>query len=114
MPETLSYQSVDGQPLNEIVFSRTIKNIPSKSTEIFLKSESETLTFYGEVRIVPTDGRSYSEDLSVSDIGQKWTKFLEIVVPPLEKAGIKLRVVPVSTPAKVTGRASIVITGTWE
>ncbi len=114
MPENLFYETADSKTINEIIFSKTIKSIPSKTTSVFIRSESETLLFRGTVRVNPSDGRSFSEDLSISDAGELWHRSLEIVIPPLERVEIKMKVVPISTPTDSSGKASITVTGTWE
>lgn len=113
MADTLVFQNEAGQVINNITFKRTIKGIPSLITSFYFKNESERLNFKGKLIVTPSFGISYSEDLSISETGENWSRFVEVNIPPLSRKEIKARVLPITTPTGFSGKSSITITGSW-
>lgn len=115
MPEILKFDSQTPTDLgiNEVIFRRTIKGIPSLITKFYLKNESIELSFRGTLHVVPAYGKSYSEDLSISSDGNLWSKKLDFELEPLGRFEIKGRTIPLTTPAGTSGRATIKISGDW-
>ena len=113
MPEELRFETEDGQERNEIIFKRTIKGIPSLITTFYLKNISESVSCRGHLNVTPTFGRSFSEDLTISDSGEFFSRRVEFDLPPLERQEFKARVIPITTPSGVSGRASVKISGEW-
>lgn len=113
MADTLSFRNANGAPINEINFKRTIKGIPSLITVFKLKNESDRLGFAGRLVVTPSFGKSYSEDLSISENGVTWARTVDIDIPALTEAELRLRVLPVTTPSGSDGAASITILGKW-
>lgn len=113
MPEELRFENEEEQVINEVTYRRTIKGIPSLVTTFFIKNLSENISFKGKLNSVPTYGRSYSEDLAISDTGQTWGRTVDFDIGPLDRAEFKARVIPFTTPPGVSGRASLTITGEW-
>ncbi len=113
MADVLSFRNTDGDVINEINFKRTIKGIPSLVTSFKLRNESDRLGFKGRIVVAPSFGKSYSEDAKISDNGFTWSNSVAFDVPPLIDLDLKLRVLPLTTPANSSGTASITILGQW-
>jgi hypothetical protein len=109
--ETVTAANLAERTINEVFYSRTVKGIPSIVTSFYTKSLSDSKIFFGQLNVVPAYGRSYSEDLYLSDeSGQFWSKTLLFELHPGDRIEVKMRVVPVATGAGITGRASVIVT----
>lgn len=114
MPESLVYETQDGHAINETFWRRTIKGIPSRATQIFIRNLSDTRVFNGKVVVTPGGGQSFSEDAFVSENGETWSKSLDMSIAPLGRFELRARTVPMITPDDSTGRASLSIYGKWD
>lgn len=112
MADELRFENESGDEINEIFFKKATKGISTIITKFYLKNLSSDRGFNGKLVVVPSYGRSYSEDTYISEDGEVWSKSIEFDLGPLERLEVKNRSVPVTTPVGVTGKASVVITGT--
>lgn len=113
MPDELQFETENGQPLNQLVYKRVIRGLPSPPTTFYVKNLSETKSYVGSLHVLPTEGRSYSEDLYLGDDYEDWGRSLELDLSPGQRIRARSRVVPKATPTGSLGRASISSRGEW-
>ncbi len=107
MPEEIIYETEDGTRLNELLYRRTVRGIPSPPITFYARNLSTTHTYDGRLFVGPGEGPSYSQDLYIGDEYEVWDRFINVTISPGERALCRTRVVPRSTPSGQPGRARI-------
>jgi hypothetical protein len=106
--DEIRFYNTQGAEINELLFRRAVKSIPTPPILFSARNESTDKLFTGTIVIAPGEGQSHSEDLYLGEQDfETWAKSIDVTILPGEEALLKTRAVPHTTPPGQPGRARI-------